>query len=569
MTWRERHLRRVRALEDAAAEVVVRELDRVLDRIAEGFGAVVAAAEDEPAANAGTPDDLSAIGPAWTSAVDGEVLPWFDRVYHEGGLAAVEQVEETTGRAVSPVPEVAPGVPSLMDEAAARHLADARPRFTALGDAAWTRARAELVDGIAAGDDLGRMRRRLREVTDLTRAQADQVARTEVIAATNAGSITRVRLMGADAPPFKQWLATMDARTRPTHAAADGQVVPREGRFEVGAAMLDYPADYTGPAAEVINCRCTILFVDSPEALVVEGRQEGGVVDQMDVPPSLVNGRDPDRWASGGVAVLERVGAPAEPEVAHQVGHHNQKAHGRGAHSAGSFEPDEFKTDAGGFSVKKAKAYQKDAWGGGGGGAAGDGGGDWNADLTPQQRRVVQDYAGDSTFSHYAMNAFLRGKPGRGGRPVPKRSVERKIINMDGAFRHESAKVPTDLEVHRGVTGDMGRSLNEWHRQGKLFNEHGGAKWNDKGFVSTSMDRRQAAVFGREGNKGERAIVTYRLRAGDRGIAPSQTGSLGARHANELEVILPRNQWYEVMDSRMGTDGALHVTVEVSSAPGT
>jgi hypothetical protein len=292
VSWRERHLAKVRRLEDAAADVVLGKLDRVLDRIADGFGATVAAADDEPAGDAGSPDDLAALGSAWQAAVDRDVLPWFGRVYQEGGDAAVEQVTETRAEAgiSDPVPEVAPGVPSLMDEAAARHLAEARPRFTALGDEAWTKARAELVTGLAEGDDLGRMRRRLRSVTDLSRAQADQLARTEVIAAANAGSMTRVRLMGDDAPPYKQWLATMDARTRPTHMAADGRVVAREERFEVGAASLDYPGDHTGPPGECINCRCTVLFVDSPEALVVDGRQQGGTVDQIDVPPASAAG---------------------------------------------------------------------------------------------------------------------------------------------------------------------------------------------------------------------------------------------------------------------------------------
>lgn len=98
--------------------------------------------------------------------------------------------------------------------------------------------------------------------------QARRVARTETLAAVNggtwAGQVARTSETGQ--AMFKQWLATDDARTRDTHAAADGQIQPLNVPFIVGGYPLQHPGEAGGPAGEVINCRCTTLYLDATEA---------------------------------------------------------------------------------------------------------------------------------------------------------------------------------------------------------------------------------------------------------------------------------------------------------------
>lgn len=65
----------------------------------------------------------------------------------------------------------------------------------------------------------------------------------------------------------KVWIATLDGKTRHTHFAADGQRAPLAGKFTVGAALLDFPADPAGPAAEVKNCRCRVGILAPDEEL--------------------------------------------------------------------------------------------------------------------------------------------------------------------------------------------------------------------------------------------------------------------------------------------------------------
>lgn len=97
----------------------------------------------------------------------------------------------------------------------------------------------------------------------LLNLRGETIARTETIKALNAGRqegldqlVDSGRL---DADQIDRvWDATGDARTRPTHAAADGQSAGSDGVFTVGGYQMRYPGDTSlgAPAGEVVNCRC-------------------------------------------------------------------------------------------------------------------------------------------------------------------------------------------------------------------------------------------------------------------------------------------------------------------------
>jgi hypothetical protein len=282
VSWREQHRRKVGELEAAATEVVLGQLEGIVQRITAGFAATTSAAGDEPADATGSLDDLSAVRPMWATSVDGVIVPWFAEVFAAGGAAAVEQIASLLDRTVPPAD------PDLVNEAAQWFLAQARPRFVQLGDDMAARAQSEILDSFRAGESIAETRRRLRSVTDLSRADAEMVARTQVIAASNAGGAARTQLMPDEVRPrYQVWMATMDSRTRATHVAADGQAVPVGELFTVGASSMAYPGDPTGSASETANCRCTQIYSDEAALPDVDGRQRGrtgGIVDRTQVP---------------------------------------------------------------------------------------------------------------------------------------------------------------------------------------------------------------------------------------------------------------------------------------------
>lgn len=100
----------------------------------------------------------------------------------------------------------------------------------------------------------------------LLKLRADTIARTETIAAFNAGRIeghrqTVERLGILPHNVKKVWRSARDSRTRDKHLAMHGsEVLGLESRFSNG---LRYPGDPSGPASEVINCRCVVeLSID-------------------------------------------------------------------------------------------------------------------------------------------------------------------------------------------------------------------------------------------------------------------------------------------------------------------
>jgi len=73
----------------------------------------------------------------------------------------------------------------------------------------------------------------------------------------------------------KQWVSVSDDRTRSNHAKMNGKIVPMDEDFEVpsdfGPRYMSRPADPRGGAANVINCRCVLLYV-TPEDSVFDER---------------------------------------------------------------------------------------------------------------------------------------------------------------------------------------------------------------------------------------------------------------------------------------------------------
>lgn len=121
--------------------------------------------------------------------------------------------------------------------------------------------------GVAEGHSVDQVARALRALYDgFKGARALTIARTETAQAVNRGHWLHAKAVQRrqGVQVRKQWVATNDGRTRPTHAEAHRQTVPLDEAFTVGGHALLHPGDPGGPAEEVANCRCTtvLLFPD-------------------------------------------------------------------------------------------------------------------------------------------------------------------------------------------------------------------------------------------------------------------------------------------------------------------
>jgi uncharacterized protein with gpF-like domain len=99
-----------------------------------------------------------------------------------------------------------------------------------------------------------------KRVVGMNQESSLRAARTATTSAQNGGrqdSYERAEAMGIDLE--KEWMATLDERTRTEHQELDGQRVATDKPFEVAGYKIKYPGDSSAPACMVYNCRCTMV----------------------------------------------------------------------------------------------------------------------------------------------------------------------------------------------------------------------------------------------------------------------------------------------------------------------
>lgn len=124
---------------------------------------------------------------------------------------------------------------------------------------------ATITSGILQGNTIIQIATDLKSrMPTMNMKMAIRAARTSVTAAQNAGRIdgySAAEKMGIKLK--KQWMATLDSRTRHSHAMLDGVAIANEKVFDNGCR---YPGDPNGSPEEIYNCRCTLIAVldDAP-----------------------------------------------------------------------------------------------------------------------------------------------------------------------------------------------------------------------------------------------------------------------------------------------------------------
>lgn len=132
-------------------------------------------------------------------------------------------------------------------------------------DMRWNRQHinSAITKGILLGDPIPEIAQRLVTVAQMGYNAAVRNARTATTAAECAGrQDTYQRAKGMGIQLKKQWLATLDGKTRHAHRMLDGQTVDVEESFQVDGYKLKCPGDPSAPGYLIYNCRCTMISVD-------------------------------------------------------------------------------------------------------------------------------------------------------------------------------------------------------------------------------------------------------------------------------------------------------------------
>lgn len=116
----------------------------------------------------------------------------------------------------------------------------------------------------------GAVQQALREGTNLLPRRPAQAFGEESMerwlrtAATELQNAESLKELAGEGFTHKKWISHHDSKVRPSHLAANGQVVPTSATFSVGGYPLMYPADPSAPPHERENCRCVLVAVGKP-----------------------------------------------------------------------------------------------------------------------------------------------------------------------------------------------------------------------------------------------------------------------------------------------------------------
>lgn len=195
--------------------------------------------------------------PAVREAVEG-AIEWPAQVEHFRVEMLPEHQAALKAAGIQAIEEVAVGLSfDLADPDAVAALDVISHTFAADVTATTKQAIQDaLFAGLQEGEGIPKLMDRVTAVFGEAKGwRAENIARTETARAVNQGRTEGFRQSGV--VERREWIATMDARTRETHLEAHGQIVGIDEPFIVGGYEADSPGSPDLPPEESCACRCT------------------------------------------------------------------------------------------------------------------------------------------------------------------------------------------------------------------------------------------------------------------------------------------------------------------------
>ena len=371
---------------------------------------------------------------------------------------------------------------------------------------------ASVTSSILQGKSIKHMADDLQKrITIMSRDSAIRTARTAVTGAQNAGrmdSYAAAEKMGIKLK--KEWLTTLDARTRHSHAMLDGEQVAQDKKFSNGCR---FPGDPQGPPWEIYNCRCTLIAaVEGVDTSTAQRRARNADTGQTEV----ISDMSYAEWAgwkkdtaqvvnAGKSAIIKEKTEPAE---------YRQFDTGDEANDFFYYDGEE----RGLLAKKRSKHAQ------------------WQKSLSEAEDYAIGDYTGGG---YYDINAYLR-KTGD-WENINSAFVEQQIKGLDSAISRYELK--ENIRVQRGVMNDVLDRLVEDNDVQESLSELVGKKFRESAYSSTTV------VQGNGVATAKPTIFDIEIPAGvGRGAYVNQLA--GQFQDTEYEFLLKRGATFTIKEVR-------------------
>ena len=350
-----------------------------------------------------------------------------------------------------------------------------------------------------------------KRITTMSRDSAIRTARTAVTGAQSAGrmdSYAAAEKMGIKLK--KEWLATLDARTRHSHAMLDGEQVAQDKKFSNGCR---FPGDPQGPAWEIYNCRCTLIAaVDGVDTSSAQRRARNPATGQTEVISNMTYAE----WA-GWKKDTKQVASEAKSAIIEET----DKPVSYKKFDTGDVANDFFYYDGDdrGLLAKKRSKHAQ-----------------WQKSLTEDEDYAIGDYTGGG---YWDINSYLR-KTGD-WENINAEFVKQQIKGLDSAISRYELK--DNIRVQRGVMNDVIDKLAEDNDVQESLSELIGKKFHESAYSSTTVVQNNGVATAKP------TILDIEIPAGTgRGAYVNQLA--GQFQDTEYEFLLKRGSTFTIKEVR-------------------
>lgn len=381
-------------------------------------------------------------------------------------------------------------------------------------DLAWGKKQitASVTSSILQGKSIKHMADDLQSrIVTMNRDSAIRTARTAVTGAQNAGrmdSYAAAEKMGIKLK--KEWLATLDSRTRHSHAMLDGEKVDQDKKFSNGCR---FPGDPQGPAWEIYNCRCTMVAdVDGVDTSTGKRRARNPVTGETEVISDMTYAE----WA-GWKKDTKQVASAENFDIIKET----DKPMSYKKFDTGDAANDFFYYDGDerGLLAKKRSKHAQ-----------------WQKSLTEDEDYAIGDYTGGG---YWDINSYLR-KTGD-WENINAEFVKQQIKGLDSAISRYELK--DNIRVQRGVMNDVIDKLVEDNDVQESLSELIGKKFHESAYSSTTVVQNNGVATAKP------TILDIEIPAGTgRGAYVNQLA--GQFQDTEYEFLLKRGSTFTIKEVR-------------------